>query len=86
MFVYRALESFCSEERAHASANADKDSGISNCNNYRASLPPGAAPPPPPTPLPDLPPPPAVIRSSSRNSAIRGHDSPLAAATRTSTL
>ena len=86
MFVYRALESFCSEERAHASANADKDSGISNCNNYRASLPPGVAPPPP-TPLPDLPPPPAVIRSSSRNSAIRvGHDSPLAAATRTSTL
>ena len=82
MFVYRALESFCSEERAHAAANADKDSGISNCNNYRASLPPGAAPP-----LPDLPPPPAVIRSSSRNSAIRvGHDSPLAAATRTSTL
>lgn len=73
LLLYRALEAFCSEEHLHGSA--DKDSGISNCNNYRGSLPPGV--------LPGLPPP-AVIRSSSRNSAIR-HDSPHAGV-RTSTL
>ena len=64
LFIYRAMEAFVAEDNA---PSADKDSGISNCNNYRGSLPPGV--------LPDLPPG-AVIRSTSRNSAIR-NDSPV---------